>query len=62
MLERDLTAETAKRVDDMHAIRETLGEICKGLAVLGENTSRELREMRKEISGLGKTIRKSGGR
>lgn len=59
ILERDIAAESAKRVDQYGKILETLERIGKAIGNLGENTAGDLRALRKEVSGLAKIVRKT---
>jgi hypothetical protein len=58
ILERDITAESAKRVDQYGKILETLERIGKAIGNLGENTAGDLKALRKEVSGLARVVKK----
>jgi len=51
-------AETAKRVDQYQKIMETLARIEDAIGSLGENTSRDLQALKKEVSSLSKFVKK----
>jgi len=58
MLERDVAAESAKRADQYGKILETLERIGEAIGSLGENTTRDISALRKDIAALAKTIKK----
>ena len=61
IIERDATSEIAKRREYEEHTYELLTKISKEISELANNMSKDLQSMKKEISGLSKTIKKSNG-
>jgi len=59
IIERDATAEMAKRKEHEERVYKSLASISKELGGLSDNMSREFQSLHKEIINLSKLIKKS---
>ena len=58
IVERDITAESAKHQENLQQIHDVLLTLSRELGNLGHNMSRELQSLRREVAALSKTIKR----